>query len=72
MEYFFRLYISFLFNQKVLVTKQDLYHEETCKELIETITELLHLNIIPIINTNDAVTGIVTPVGVDESDGTKL
>ena len=39
----------------MLVTKQDFYNKETCKELFETISELLQLNIIPIINTNDAV-----------------
>ena len=51
---------------QVLVTKPDFYHKETCKELVETISELLQLNIIPIINTNDAVN---PPVGVDDADG---
>ena len=45
---------------QVLVTKPDFYNKETCKELFQTISELLQLNIIPIINTNDAVTGILS------------
>ena len=39
----------------MLVTKPDFYHKETRQQLFETITELIQLNIIPIINTNDAV-----------------
>ena len=50
----------------MLVTKPDFYNKETCKELFETISELLQLNIIPIINTNDAVS---PPIGAYESDG---
>uniref|UniRef100_A0A1B6CSU1 Delta-1-pyrroline-5-carboxylate synthase n=1 Tax=Clastoptera arizonana TaxID=38151 RepID=A0A1B6CSU1_9HEMI len=48
---------------QVLVTKPDFYNEETRKNLISTLSELISLNIVPIINTNDAVT---PPPQVDE------
>ncbi|XP_014240796.1 delta-1-pyrroline-5-carboxylate synthase isoform X1 [Cimex lectularius] len=41
---------------QVLVTKPDFYNEETRRNLISTLSELISLNIVPIINTNDAVT----------------
>ncbi|XP_073955731.1 delta[1]-pyrroline-5-carboxylate synthase isoform X2 [Choristoneura fumiferana] len=40
---------------QVLVTKPDFYNEETRKHLFATLSELISLNIVPIINTNDAV-----------------
>lgn len=40
---------------QVLVTKQDFYNEETRRNLFSTLSELISLNIVPIINTNDAV-----------------
>lgn len=40
---------------QVLVTEPDFYNEETRKNLFSTLTELISLNIVPIINTNDAV-----------------
>ena len=40
---------------QVLVTKQDFHNDETREQLFNTIMELMALNIIPIINTNDAV-----------------
>ncbi|EFN76788.1 Delta-1-pyrroline-5-carboxylate synthetase [Harpegnathos saltator] len=48
---------------QVLVTKPDFYNEETRKNLFSTLTELISLNIVPIINTNDAVS---PPPVVDE------
>jgi len=41
---------------QILITKGDFYSEETKNSLTSTINELLSLNILPIINTNDAVT----------------
>ena len=40
---------------QILITKPDFYSDETRRNLISTINELLTLNIFPIINTNDAV-----------------
>ncbi|KAK3925381.1 putative delta-1-pyrroline-5-carboxylate synthase [Frankliniella fusca] len=40
---------------QVLVTKPDFYNEDTRQHLFSTLTELISLNIVPIINTNDAV-----------------
>ncbi|KAF7383353.1 hypothetical protein HZH66_012703 [Vespula vulgaris] len=48
---------------QVLVTKPDFYNEETRKNLFSTLSELISLNIVPIINTNDAVS---PPPHVDE------
>ncbi|ETN58982.1 glutamate semialdehyde dehydrogenase [Anopheles darlingi] len=40
---------------QVLVTEPDFYNDETRKNLFSTLSELISLNIVPIINTNDAV-----------------
>ncbi|XP_058447405.1 delta-1-pyrroline-5-carboxylate synthase [Malaya genurostris] len=40
---------------QVLVTEPDFYNEETRRNLFSTLSELISLNIVPIINTNDAV-----------------
>ena len=40
---------------QVLVTKQDFINDDTRGQLFNTLKEMLALNIIPIINTNDAV-----------------
>lgn len=40
---------------QVLVTEPDFYNEETRKNLFSTLSELISLNVVPIINTNDAV-----------------
>ena len=40
---------------QVLVTKQDFINDDTRGQLFNTLREMLALNIIPIINTNDAV-----------------
>lgn len=37
------------------MTKPDFYNEETRQNLFSTLSELISLNIVPIINTNDAV-----------------
>lgn len=37
------------------MTKPDFYNEETRKNLFSTLSELISLNIVPIVNTNDAV-----------------
>lgn len=42
-------------HSQVLVTKPDFYNEETRNNLFSTLSELISLNIVPIINTNDAV-----------------
>lgn len=52
---------------QVLVTKPDFYNEETRKNLFSTLTELISLNIVPIVNTNDAVSP--PPVVDDEVAG---
>ncbi|XKL69203.1 hypothetical protein PGB90_006972 [Kerria lacca] len=44
------------FTYKVLVTEQDFFNEKTRQNLCSTLNELINLNIVPIINTNDAVT----------------
>jgi len=41
---------------QVLVTKIDFYNEETRTNLFNTLSELISMKIVPIINTNDAVT----------------
>lgn len=53
---------------QVLVTKADFYNEETRRNLISTLSELISLNIVPIINTNDAVS---PPPQIDEPIGGK-
>lgn len=51
---------------QVLVTKADFYNEETRRNLMSTLSELITLNIVPIINTNDAVS---PPPQIDEPIG---
>ncbi|KAJ8985613.1 hypothetical protein NQ317_015106 [Molorchus minor] len=53
---------------QVLVTKADFYNEETRRNLMSTLAELISLNIVPIINTNDAVS---PPPQIDEPIGGK-
>ena len=53
---------------QVLVTQPDFQNKETRKQLFMTIDELLQLNIIPIINTNDAVSP-PPQVGSPDYDG---
>lgn len=54
MYYYSPLYFAVIPTQ-VLVTKPDFYNEETRKNLFCTLSELISLNVVPIINTNDAV-----------------
>ncbi|KAK7070734.1 hypothetical protein SK128_004088 [Halocaridina rubra] len=54
---------------QILITKPDFYNAETRQNLNSTINELIALNILPIINTNDAVT---PPPQVDEEISKKL
>lgn len=54
---------------QILITKPDFYNTETRHNLNSTINELIALNILPIINTNDAVT---PPPQVDEEVSRKL
>jgi len=51
---------------QVLVTKPDFYNEQTRNNLFSTLSELISLNIVPIINTNDAVS---PPPQIDEPIG---
>merc|ERR1719174_191609 len=55
---------------QVLVTQPDFENIETKKQLFMTIDELLQLNIIPIIYTNDAVSGIFSPQKNADAEGT--
>ena len=52
---------------QVLVTKQDFLNDDTREQLFNTIRELMALNIIPIINTNDAVSPPPAPAITDET-----
>ncbi|CAL4102293.1 unnamed protein product, partial [Meganyctiphanes norvegica] len=54
---------------QILITKPDFYNSETRRNLISTINELIALNIMPIINTNDAVS---PPPQVEEEIGRKM
>ncbi|XP_059487969.1 delta-1-pyrroline-5-carboxylate synthase isoform X2 [Neocloeon triangulifer] len=49
---------------QILVTTSDFRNEETRRNLFSTLSELISLNIVPIINTNDAV----TPPPKDDED----
>lgn len=56
---------------QVLVTKPDFYNEETRNNLFCTLSELISLNIVPIINTNDAVSPPMFIVDDDLPGGSK-
>lgn len=55
----------------MLVTKPDFYNEETRTNLFATLSELISLNIVPIINTNDAVSPPMFLKDDDIPPGTK-
>lgn len=57
---------------QVLVTKPDFYNDETRNNLISTLSELISLNIVPIINTNDAVTPPPQDDALIKSKGKKV
>lgn len=66
------MFIFFLsFRLQVLVTKPDFYNEETRNNLFCTLSELISLNIVPIINTNDAVSPPMFIVDDDLPAGSK-
>lgn len=48
---------------QILITRPDFFNDETKQNLYETMSELISLNIVPIINTNDAV---APPPQIDE------
>ena len=48
---------------QILITTADFYSDEIKQNLFETMQELISLNIVPIINTNDAVS---PPPQIDE------
>lgn len=52
---------------QVLVTKPDFYNEDTRQHLFSTLSELISLNIVPIINTNDAVSPPMTVTDDEDS-----
>ncbi|XP_061396872.1 delta-1-pyrroline-5-carboxylate synthase [Musca vetustissima] len=56
---------------QVLVTKPDFYNDETRNNLFCTLSELISLNIVPIINTNDAVSPPMFIVDDDLPAGSK-
>lgn len=58
-----KMIINIIMWFKVLVTKPDFYNEMTRRNLFSTLSELISLNIVPIINTNDAVS---PPPQIDE------
>merc|ERR1719266_1309890 len=53
---------------QVLVSKSDFDKKENRDQLIATMNELMALNIIPIINTNDAVESVSPPANKDDDD----
>ena len=53
----------FTFCRQILITTADFYSDEIKQNLFETMQELISLNIVPIINTNDAV---APPPQIDE------
>lgn len=55
----------------MLVTKPDFYNDETRNNLFCTLSELISLNIVPIINTNDAVSPPMFIVEDDMPAGSK-
>lgn len=52
---------------QVLVTRPDFYNPESRHWLRQTLLELISLNIIPIINTNDAVSSTLTAPNEDQA-----
>lgn len=54
------MYNLFIFLQ-ILVTNLDFHDEQKRRNLNSTLHELLRMNIVPIINTNDAVVAPTVP-----------
>ena len=63
-------YISFEIDVKILVTKPDILNDTSRKNFRSTLNDLLNLNIIPIINTNDAVAS--PPVAESDLQGVRI
>lgn len=55
----------------MLVTELDFHNDETRQNLFSTLSELISLNVVPIINTNDAVTPPTTYAYDNRTPGKK-
>lgn len=68
MNSFFFVFVCFVFQ--ILVTNLDFHDEQKRRNLNSTLHELLRMNIVPIINTNDAV--VAPPVPNSDLQGVNV